>query len=233
MSAAPYDTCNLGDHVGDAPAAVAENRVRVADALGAVPAERIVWLRQVHGTRVHVAAREAGTPGVGACEADEPEAVAPEADAVVTAARGLPLAILTADCAPIAIACDDAVGVVHAGHRGLEHGVVEAAVGALRAIGHGPVRAYLGPCIRPARYEFGEDDLARLVDRLGPQVAARTSAGRPALDIPAAVRGALERSGVHELGDGGICTAASERHFSHRRDGTTGRQATIIVLPSR
>ncbi len=174
-------------------------------------------MRQVHGAAVHVASEPTGSGG-------------PEADAAVTAVPGLALAVITADCAPIALACDDAVGVVHAGHRGLELGVIEAAVGALRAIGHGPVRAYLGPCIRPSRYEFGADDLTRLVTRLGPQVAGHTEDGRPALDIPAGVRRALASCGVDELVEAGVCTAASDAYFSYRRDGLTGRQATIVVL---
>ena len=175
-------------------------------------------MRQVHGAAVHVASRPTGV---------EP----PEADAAVTAVRGLPIAVITADCAPLALACDDAVGVVHAGHRGLELGVIEAAVAALREIGNGPVRAYLGPCIRPARYEFGEADLARLVARFGPEVAARTHDGRPALDIPTAVRIALGACAVDDFADAGVCTAASPAHYSYRRDGLTGRQATIAVLP--
>ena len=218
VSEAPYESCNIGDHVGDDPVRVRTNRERVAVAAALVASTRWVWMQQVHGVRVHVASEPTGP---------EP----PEADAAVTAVRGLPLAVLTADCAPIALASDDAIGVVHAGHRGLEHGVIQAAVSALRAIGSGEVRAYLGPCIRPARYEFGAADLARLVARLGPEVHARTETGRPALDVPAAVRAALRECGVDHLDDGGICTASSAAHFSYRRDGITGRQATIAVLP--
>lgn len=203
--------------MGDAPELVAANRGRVAAALGLTEPARWVWMHQVHGTDVHVA-REP-TP-----------ADPPVADAAVTAVRGLPLAVLTADCAPIALACDDAVGVVHAGHRGLESGVIEAAVAALRAIGNGPVRAYLGPCIRPARYEFGVEDLARLVDRFGPGVGGLTRDGRPAFDVPAAVRVALTACHVNDLDDSNVCTATSGEHFSYRRDGRTGRQATIVVL---
>jgi copper oxidase (laccase) domain-containing protein len=100
----------------------------------------------------------------------------------------------------------------------------------LREIGSGPVRAYLGPCIRPARYEFGTADLDRLVARFGPNVEGRTHDGRPAFDVPAAVRAALSACGVEDLDDCGVCTAASAAHFSYRRDGVTGRQATIVVL---
>jgi polyphenol oxidase len=217
VSEAPYATGNVGDQVGDDVDAVNGNRERVAAAAGLADPTRWVWLRQVHGARVHVATEPTGPRP-------------PEADAAVTAQPGLPLAVITADCAPIALVCDDAVGVIHAGHRGLELGVIEAAVDALRAIGHGGVRAYLGPCIHPARYEFGAGDLERLVARFGPAVEGRTDDGRPALDIPAAVRCALARVGVDELTEAGVCTAASSSHFSYRRDGVTGRQATIIVL---
>jgi len=174
-------------------------------------------MRQVHGAHVHVATEPTG-------------AAPPEADAAVTVSRGLPLAVITADCAPVALACDDAVGVVHAGHRGLELGVIEAAVGALREIGHGSVRAYLGPCIHSSRYEFGAADLARLVARFGPEVEGRTEHGSPALDIPAAVRRALAGCGVDQFTDAGMCTAGSDAHFSYRRDRVTGRQATVVVL---
>ncbi len=213
---------NLGDHVGDDPAVVARNRAAVvsaiASATGAGP--EWVWIRQVHGADVHVALR-AGR-GVGA----EP----PVADAVVTVDPGLVLAVVTADCAPLVVASDDAVGVVHAGHRGLALGIVEAAVARIRDIGTGEVRAFLGPCIRAARYEFGADDLARFVEQFGDGVVGITRSGRPALDIPAAVGVALDRAGVTEYVDCDICTADSGDYFSYRRDGSTGRQATIVVL---
>jgi copper oxidase (laccase) domain-containing protein len=141
------------------------------------------------------------------------------------------VAVLTADCAPVVLANDDAVAVVHAGHRGLLAGVIDRAVDEIRHAGRGTVRALLGPCIRPARYEFGGDDLATLAAALGDEVVGRTATGTPALDIPAGVRVVLERAGVDDLIDTGICTAESVDHYSYRRDGTTGRQATVAVLP--
>jgi YfiH family protein len=210
---------NVGDHVGDDPDAVAQHRAEVAAAAG-LPAPRDwVWLRQVHRAGVHQA--NAPTPP------EEP----PEADAAVTATRGLPLAIVTADCAPVVLASDDAIGVVHAGHRGLAAGVIEAAVTRVRAHGDGEVHAFLGPCIRPARYEFGARDLEVLAASLGEEVKGRTLDGRPALDIPAAVGVALARVGVMQFEDCGVCTADSAAYFSHRRDGATGRQVTVAVLP--
>ena len=207
---------NLADHVGDDPEAVHAARTRVAAQCGLPDPVGWVWLRQVHGARV-VTVDEAP---------DEP----PEADAAVTSVPGLPLAVVTADCAPVVLAARDAVGVVHAGHRGLAAGVVEAAVGALRAIGGGPISAYLGPCIRPGAYEFGTEDLDRIAAVLGPAVVARTVEGAPALDVPAAVSAALARVGVDAPSDCGACTATTPGYFSHRRDGATGRQVTVAVL---
>ncbi len=210
---------NVADHVGDAPANVARNRTAVAVRTGSAEPRGWVWPRQVHGAGVFVAT-----------ENRDPAPV-PVADAAVTAVRGLALAVVTADCAPLVVACDDAVGVVHAGYRGLAAGVVEAAIAHLRDIGTGEVRAFLGPCIRAGRYEFGPDDLARLVAQFGPRVEGRTRDGSPALDIPAAIRVVLERSGVVAFDDCGVCTADSDRYFSYRGNGDTGRQATIVILP--
>jgi YfiH family protein len=213
---------NVADHVGDDPANVARNRAAVAAVVartGSVEPRGWVWPRQVHGAGVYVAT---GAPD---------PATLPVADAAVTAERGLALAIVTADCAPLVVACDDAVGVVHAGHRGLAAGVVEAAIAHLRDIGTGEVRAFLAPCIRPARYEFGPRDLARLVAQFGPGVEGRARDGSPALDLPAAIRIVLERSGVVVFDDCGVCTAESDRYFSYRANGDTGRQATIAILP--
>jgi purine-nucleoside/S-methyl-5'-thioadenosine phosphorylase / adenosine deaminase len=217
VSVAPYAGLNLGDHVGDAPDAVAENRRLAARAVTGDPGDAPgwVWLRQVHGRAVVTVDAAPDTP--------------PEADAAVTGRAGLALVVLTADCAPVALVAPEAVGVVHAGWPGLEQGVLGAAVDALRARSPGPVRAVLGPCVHPGRYEFGTDLLERLVAELGPEVAGRTDAGTPALDIPAAVRISLARAGVEELDDVGVCTAASPDHFSHRRDGVTGRQAVVVV----
>jgi polyphenol oxidase len=216
VSEQPYDTCNVGGHVGDDVAAVVRNRRAVAQSAGLRDPDDWVWLEQVHGNAVvHV---------------DGPPNDVPIADGAVTTATGVPLAIMTADCAPVVVACDDAVGIAHAGHRGLLAGILEATVDRLRTIGHGDVRAFLGPCIRAECYEFGASDLERLVSHFGGGVEGRTRDGRPAFDLPAAVRVALARAGVASVEDSGRCTADVPTYFSYRRDGVTGRQVTVAVL---
>jgi hypothetical protein len=211
---------NVGDHVGDDPAAVVRNRRALARAAGLLPApEAWVWVRQVHGAAVHVATEP--TPP------DDP----PEADAAATVVRGLPIAIVTADCAPLVLASNGAVAVVHAGHRGLAAGVIDNAVARVRELGTGAVSAFLAPCIRAPRYEFGAADLDAFVARFGPTAASTTRTGRTALDIPAIIRVVLARLDVRAFEDSGVCTADDAAYFSYRRDGQTGRQATVAVLP--
>jgi hypothetical protein len=204
-SAAPFDTLNLAGHVGDEPAAVVRNHEMLAARLGLPAPAR--WARpfHVHGTTV-VTVDEAPAPGV-------------EADGSATDTPGLPLVALGADCAPIALATDTAVAAVHAGWRGAAAGVVEAGVAAVRALGTGPVRAAIGPCICVRHYEFGADTLAEVVERFGPSVSGTTDAGAPALDLPRALHLALASAGVDDVTDLGCCTVESADHYSYRRDG--------------
>jgi hypothetical protein len=174
------------------------------------------WLRQVHGADVVVV----DTPGAAAGRT---------ADAAVTAVPGAALAVHTADCAPVALLSPEGVvGAVHAGWRGIERGVLPAAVKAMRDLGATRVRAVLGPCIHPECYEFGADDLALVVDRFGPGVRGTTAAGAPALDVPAAVRASLAGTGVDDVDDVGVCTACDTGYFSHRARGDAGRQALVV-----
>lgn len=178
-----------------------------------------VWLRQVHGaTVVPVAASDT------AC------ACGVEADALVTADPEIVLAVHTADCAPVALwSPEGVIGAVHAGWRGIEAGVIEAAADAMRDLGASTIDGWLGPCIHAECYAFGADDLARLADRLGPEVIGRTAAGTPALDVPAAVGAAAARAGVTLLGDDQPCTGCDGGSwFSHRVRGDVGRQATVV-----
>ena len=216
VSAPPYDTANLGLATGDDPSAVAENRRRAAHELGDTE-QHWAWARQVHGGRV-VPVDAPGGAG--------------DADALVTTGTGVSLVVLVADCAPIALVAGDAVAAVHCGWRGLTAGVIAAAVQAVREADSSPVRAVVGPCISPAHYEFGDAELEQVTQRIGSVVRARSAADTPALDLRAGVAAALAAAGVVDRTDVDVCTYESPDHFSHRRDGVTGRQALIVARAS-
>lgn len=218
VSAAPRASANLGDAVGDDPAAVAANRAAVAGELG-LDAARVRWMRQVHGAEVAVVEELA------------PGGAPPEADGLVTAERGVALAVVTADCVPVLLA-DEAAGVVgaaHAGRPGLLAGVVPATVKAMRALGARPERivARTGPAICGRCYEVPAE-LARRAGESVPGSETTTSWGTPAIDIPAGVRRQLADAGVADVRSAGVCTRESAAHFSYRRSSTTGRQASYV-----
>jgi hypothetical protein len=176
------------------------------------------WLVQVHGADVATVTRPGEHAGVAA-------------DAAVTAAPGAVVAVQVADCAPVVLLADGVVGVAHAGWRGLVAGVLPAAVGAMRALGAGRVRALLGPCIHPGCYEFGEAALAEVVAELGPAVVGRTAAGAPALDVPAAVGASLAGVDVPLDASSSTCTACRPAAlWSHRARGDSGRQAALAWM---
>ncbi len=213
VSAAPYDSLNLGDHVGDAPAAVAENRGRLRLA-AALPAEPL-WLNQVHGTRV--VDLDQGPPEGGA-------------DAAFTRRPGRVCAVLSADCLPVLLAGDGVVAAVHAGWRGLAAGVLEATLAALE-VPPASLSAWLGPAIGPVHYEVGaevRDALVRSPDAL--HAFSTNARGRFMADLPLLARQRLAAAGVLRIHGGSDCTYGNPGFFSHRRDGRTGRQATLIWL---
>ena len=225
VSRAPYDDgsgvgggLNLGDHVGDTPAAVAENRARLRAFLPAEP----VWLAQVHGVEV----------------VDAAHAVAiPVADASVTTKSKVVCAVLSADCLPV-LFCDTerrAVAAAHAGWRGLVAGVLQQTVAAMRDRGAREIVAWLGPAIGPQRFEVGEEVRSVFIARNAMcaatfvPIAARP--GKYLADLYALARLELNQVGVHEIAGGSDCTASdATRFFSFRRDGITGRQASMIWL---
>ena len=218
-SRAPYDTFNLGDHVGDEPATVAANRARLAAEIG-VPESRLVWMTQVHGTGVAVV--------------DSPQqAPLPETDALVTATPGLVLCVLTADCVPVLLS-DPASGVVaavHAGREGVRLGVVRAVLAAMARLGSRPaqVSALLGPAVCGTCYEVPREMQAE-VERAAPGSAVRTRRGTPGLDLRAGLEVSLRAAGVGEVVHDPRCTVEDRLLFSHRRDGVTGRQAGVVWL---
>ena len=214
-SQGPYAWLNLGAHVGDDPAAVAENR-RLLRSRAGLPAEPS-WLAQVHGVTV------ADLDGVGSQG---------PADAAITRRPGKVCAILTADCLPIVFTTDtgDGVAAAHAGWRGLAAGVIGATV---RAMGVPPERliAWLGPAIGPAHFEVGAEvrEAFLRTDSGAGDAFKATLTGKFMADLAMLARRQLKNLGVSRIHGGGDCTYAhTDRYFSHRRDGVTGRQATLI-----
>jgi YfiH family protein len=214
VSAAPYDALNLGTHVGDSPAAVAENRRRVRAALD-LPAEP-VWLEQVHGTKVL-----------------EPGAAQPTpADALVARAPGVVAAVQVADCLPVLLAARDGsvVAAAHAGWRGLAAGILGATV-ARTGVPAGQLLAWLGPAIGAAHFEVGGEVRAAFLahDGRAAEAFAPNARGRWQCDLHLLARQHLAAAGVTAVFGDGWCTYADRtRFFSYRRDGQCGRMAALI-----
>jgi YfiH family protein len=217
FSAGPWAGLNLGDHVGDDPAAVAANRALLRAELG-LPAEPS-WLQQVHGTRVRLPGEQ------DAC-----------ADACLSDRAGEVCVVLTADCLPVLLCNREGtrVAAAHAGWRGLLAGVLEQTCARFGQPGS-ELYAWLGPAIGPAAFEVGDEVRAAFVQQHG-EDAVCFSANRPGhclADLYRLARRRLERLGLGSVSGGGLCTYSDARRFySYRRDGVTGRMASLIWLQS-
>jgi polyphenol oxidase len=222
VSSGAFASLNLGDHVGDEPSQVARNRFRLSRYLE-LPAEPC-WLSQVHGREV-VAATNASS----GCQAD----------ASVTDAPGTVCVVMTADCLPLLV-CDDEgrrVSAIHGGWRGLLGGVVDSAVLAMR-VPPERLMVWLGPAIGPDAFEVGSevrdgfctaDPAAAAAFR--PSSPTGRAEGRWLADIFLLARQRLMRLGIERIYGGGDCTFSQpQRFFSYRRDGVTGRMASLIWL---
>lgn len=215
VSTAAYDSLNLGSHVGDAPLAVARNRMLLNTLLPSEP----VWLEQVHGTAV-VSADMAG------CRV--------QADACIARQRGSVCVVMTADCLPVLL-CDEqgtVVGAAHAGWKGLAAGVIEATVCEMAVEPH-KLMAWLGPAIGPDAFEVG-DEVRAVFLATDPQAAAAFVPGQSGkwfADIHALARMRLDALGITRIYGGGHCTFRERDDFySYRRDGVTGRMGSFIWL---
>lgn len=223
VSAAPYDSLNLGLADADDPAARAENlRRALADfAPDLAPGPPVLaQARQVHGCSVAVV-------GAGSLPALASEL--PEADGLVSVEADVVLLVRVADCVPVLLADPGAgvIGVAHAGRAGMVSGIAPRVVETMRAHGAAGITAWLGPRICGRCYEVPEQ-MRTEVGAEVPDAVATTSWGTPALDIGAGVAAQLRDCGV-EVHDVGPCTYESAELFSHRRDaGRTGRQAGLI-----
>jgi len=215
ISSAPYDSFNLGDHVGDAPLAVARNRMLLNHLLPSEP----VWLEQAHGTLV------ANADNAGCL---------PQADACIARHRAAVCAVMTADCLPVLL-CDkqgSVVGAAHAGWKGLAAGIIEATVQAM-SIAPQNLMAWLGPAISQDAFEVGEEvrDIFMKYDSQTASAFIPGQSGKWFADIYALARLRLNALGITQIYGGNYCTyRESEKFFSYRRDGMTGRMGTFIWL---
>lgn len=222
VSVKPYDSLNLGDHVGDAPDDVAANRQRLNQWLPSPP----IWVRQVHGTRVVNADLLLGQPTT-------------DADALITTESRRVLGMLTADCLPVVMVNENAtvLGLAHAGWRGLAGGVLAQTVAAMRecqpALGHW--RAWIGPCISATAFQVG-NDVRDAFFQIDPTLIRHFTADHAPhkwrCDLPAIAQSVLLGLGATSVQWCGLCTATdpAQRFFSYRRDGQTGRMATVVWL---
>ena len=214
ISTDPFAALNLGNHVGDQPPAVAENRRRLCAELRCTPA----WLQQVHGIQV--------------VQAEPLRTV--EADASWTSTPGIASVVLTADCLPV-LFCDRAgtrVAAAHAGWRGLANGVLEETVRTLGLPGE-QLLVWLGPAIGPQSFEVGPEVREAFVSRHAQTVEAFVAGrnpGRLMADIYQLARIRLAACGVSAVYGGGECTLTDPRFFSYRREPRTGRFASLIWL---
>jgi YfiH family protein len=216
VSAGAWHSLNLASHVGDRPDCVARNRALLSAKLQ-LPAEPL-WLDQVHGCRILRPDRgESGS-----------------ADGAVTATAGVVLAVMTADCLPVLLSTADgrAIGVAHAGWRGLAARVLAAAVGAFDCAPSG-LLAWLGPAIGRAAFEVGDEVRAAFVaaDAGAADHFHPNDRGRWQADLDALARRQLQQAGVAEIHGQPVCTYSNaDEFFSHRREAPCGRMASLIWL---
>ena len=219
VSLPPYDSFNLGDHVGDDPAAVASNRERLAQQIGVAP-DRMVWMEQIHGRNVEVVTGPV----------DEP---IPATDALVTTVLDLALVVLTADCVPILLSDDEAgvIAAVHAGRIGARIGIVPRVLDVMVECGAelGRIHAFLGPAASGRQYEVPAHMQADVESRL-PGSATTTVRGTPGLDLREGIRRQLVAAGTAGQVEDPRCTIEDRTLFSHRRGAPTGRQASVIWM---
>ena len=219
VSKPPFDSFNLGDHVGDDPDAVAANRSRLASQLG-LAADRVVWMEQIHSRNVTVV----DAPVLHAVEAT---------DALVTTTPGLALAVLSADCVPVLLSDDEAgvIAGVHAGRVGARIGIVPETLRVMISLGARPERigAFLGPAACGRQYEVPAA-MQRDVEEYLPGSACLTDKRTPGLDLRAGLRRQLLALGVAAVAEDPRCTIEDAHLFSHRRDAPTGRLASVIWI---
>jgi polyphenol oxidase len=216
---------NLGLHVNDDPGAVKRRRARLETVIG----KPIQWLNQVHGVAVFVAGSNEPIHSINSI---------PTADAAVTEQTAIALAVMTADCLPVVLTANNdagqsAIGIAHAGWRGLLNGVIQATATALKQrVPQAVIHAHLGPCISVARFEVGSDVRLSFVNQNKAAAVHFTplKQGKYLCDLETLARMTLSEYGVARVSGGGWCTVSDPRLASYRRNPITGRFATVVSL---
>jgi len=219
VSLAPYDSLNVGVHVGDDALDVQKNRELIFNELsqfGLPKTDEWIFLNQTHCDEIF--------------DVDEKEYFQenpPTADASISRQGTLPLVAMIADCGPLVLSCGEVLAVVHASAKTVASNLIGKTIQKIRKLdSNSDLFALLGPCIHPENYEYKQEDLNALVDTLGGHVKGETFDGKPAFNLPAAIRYECEKNGA-EFKDLGLDTYSNKEYFSYRRDGITGRQCVI------
>lgn len=204
-SAPPFDSANLGDHVGDDPIFVKRNREQLESQIG-MP---IQFMNQVHGDTLVLVEEKVPTPNC---------------DALITTSKQLALAVMVADCIPLLLKSDIAIAAVHVGRRGLTNQITRKTISAMRDLGAELIHAYIGPSICGDCYEVSVEIFDEVVAKY-PSANASHRSGKLTLDLVAGLKEDLKDTVVLDLSS---CVLEDSHTFSYRRDGTTGRQAGVI-----
>mgnify|MGYP003347514607 CR=1 FL=1 len=207
VSKSPFDSANLGDHVGDNPSDVAENRSLLESQIGMA----VTFMNQVHGDTVILV---------------ENNQTSPTCDALITTESKLAVAVMVADCIPLLLKSDVAVAAVHVGRKGLMNGIARKTIDAMRDLGAEVIHSYLGPSICGGCYEVGPDVFEEVVSKYPTSDSSQRS-GKKTLDLVAGLKTDLKDTVLLDLSS---CVLEDKHTFSYRRDGITGRQAGVIWL---
>ena len=207
VSKAPFDSANLGDHVGDDPTDVKVNRSILSDQIG-MP---IAFMNQTHSDRIVLVENGKNIP---------------DADALITTTQRVAVAVMVADCIPLLLKSDVAVAAVHVGRKGLVNGITRKTIDAMRDLGAEVIHSYIGPNICGGCYEVGADIFEEVISKY-PTSDSSERSGKKTLDLVAGLKTDLKDTVLLDLSS---CVLEDNHTFSYRRDGTTGRQAGVIWL---
>lgn len=219
VSLAPYDSLNVGVHVGDDLVDVQKNRELIFQELnqfGLPKNDEWIFLNQTHCDSIYEVDSES-------YDQQNP----PTADASITKEGTLPLVAMIADCGPLVLSCGEVLAVIHASAKTVASNLIEKTIQKIRKLdSNSELFALLGPCIHKENYEYKIEDLNVLAGELGEHVKAVTTGSKPAFDLPSAIKFECEKFGA-SFRDLDIDTFTNENYFSYRRDRTTGRQCVI------